>query len=104
MNSGRNSKVKIVQGYNVPDHGSAGQGLGEREEREAQQTLMTNRGSSIAKQTQDAEIVDLEPVKPINAKKMINLASLSQNIAEELVDYENEAEDQADKSEATNVS
>jgi len=104
MNSGKNSKVKIVQGYNVPDHGSAAQGLGEREEREAQQTLMTNRGSSVAKQTKDAENVDLEPVKPINAKKMINLASLSQNIAEELVDYENEAEDQADKSEATNVS
>lgn len=48
--------------------------------------------------------MDVEPVKLINEKKMINLASLSQNIAEELVDYENEAEDQADKSEATNVS
>jgi hypothetical protein len=48
--------------------------------------------------------VDAEPVKLSNEKKMINLASLSQNIAEELVDDENEAEDQADKSEATNVS
>lgn len=51
MNSGKNSKVKIVQGYNVPDHGSAGYGLGEREDREAQQTLMTDRGPSVAKQT-----------------------------------------------------
>jgi len=70
------------------------------------------RSPSNAKQTKDAANVDvellLEPVKLSaiisNEKKMINLASLSQNIAEELVDYENEAEDQADKSEATNVS
>ena len=104
MNSGKNSKVKIVQGYNVPDHGGAAQGLGEREEREAQQTLTTDRSPSVAKHMKGATNVDVEPAKLSNEKKMINLASLPQNIAEELVDYENEAEDQADKSEATNLS
>lgn len=54
MNSGKNSKVKIVQGYNVLDYGSAAQGLEEREEREAQQTLTTDRSPSAAKPTKEA--------------------------------------------------
>ena len=87
VHSGRNSKVKVVQG------GSVMPGPGEREEREGQQTLMTDKSPSVAKHMKEAATVDAEPVKLSNEKKMINLASLSQDIAEELADYGNEADD-----------
>lgn len=97
-NSGRNSKVKVVQGGGVIS------GPRERKEGEGQQTLMAEKSPSVAKHMKEVTPVDAEPVKLSNEKKMINLASLSQDIAEELADYGNEADDQADKSEATNVS